>query len=182
MEDLKSRREQERLEARKKAIEDGVPDEELPSLNPPEGGDEEDPEAPKLEEMINEKKEKLIQQHESDSAKVDELFTQFIEELKIPAVTINSDATIQAVTDRIVTSLQPYLEPVERANILERVQTYKLVPYPDPENFTINRLQLFEEGYNFRQSRYGDRNPLTMLNIPHNRDFPLIYRNRVYYF
>jgi adenylate/nucleoside-diphosphate kinase len=49
------------VDARKKAVEDGVPEEELPSLDPPEGGDEEDPEAPKLEEMINEKKEKYVQ-------------------------------------------------------------------------------------------------------------------------
>lgn len=119
-------------------------------MDAPEGGDEEDLEAPKLEEMLNEKKEKLIQQHEADSSRVEELCAQFLEELKIPAVIISTDTTIQKVTDRIVTALQPYLDRVERENMLERSQTYKLVPYPDPESFTINRLQLFEENYNFR--------------------------------
>ena len=56
----------------------------MPSLDPP-ADEEEDPEAPKLEEMINEKKEKLLQQHEADIQKVEELFQQFNEELKIPA-------------------------------------------------------------------------------------------------
>jgi len=37
-----------------------LPEEEWPSLNPPDGEDE-DPEAPKLEEMLNEKKDKLVQ-------------------------------------------------------------------------------------------------------------------------
>lgn len=131
--------------------------------------------------MLQERKDKLTQQHESDSARLDELYNQFIDELKVPAVTISTDTTIQAVTDRIVTALHPYMDALERANMLERAQTYKLVPYPDPENFTVNRLNLFEVSYNYRQSRYGDRNPLTMLNIPHLREYPLVYRNRIYY-
>jgi adenylate/nucleoside-diphosphate kinase len=91
---LKSRRQQERDEARQKAIDEALPEEEWPSAAPPEGGDEEDPEAPKLEEMLNEKKEKLVAQYEADLARLDELFTLFTEELKIPSNMVNGDGTI----------------------------------------------------------------------------------------
>ena len=57
MNELIQKRTEERAAARKKAQDDGVPEEEWPPL---EGNDEEDAEAPKLEEMLNEKKEKLI--------------------------------------------------------------------------------------------------------------------------
>lgn len=57
MEELRQKRYQERVDARNKAIEEGA--EELPSLEAPPG-EEEDPEAPKLDEMLKEQKDKLL--------------------------------------------------------------------------------------------------------------------------
>ncbi len=119
MTELKKKRQQERIDARDKAIADGVLEEELPSLDPP-ADEEEDPEAPKLEEMINEKKEKLLQQHEADTARIEELYTQFIEELKIPAFQINGEASKQIVNDRIGTALHPFLDLENRINLFEK--------------------------------------------------------------
>ena len=90
--------------------------------------------------MLNEKKDKLILQYEGDLTKLEELYTLFFEELKIPSYMINGDASIKQVRDRISNALNPIMDELERSNMLERHQTYKLKPYPDPENFTINRL------------------------------------------
>lgn len=181
MEELRERRRQERVEARQKAIEEGVPEEELPSLEPAEGEEEEDPEAPKLDEMINEQKEKLLQQYESDVAKIEELFAQVSEELKINAYIVSGEGQRADVNDRIRNILDEVIDQEVRRNLLEKHQCYKLIPYPDPENFTINRLNVYENSYNVQISRYKHRNVLNQQNVPHIRDFPLIYKNRIYY-
>lgn len=58
MEELKKKRHQERVEAQQKAMEERAAAEdpetvEIPSLDAP-AGEEEDPEAPKLDEMLKE--------------------------------------------------------------------------------------------------------------------------------
>jgi adenylate/nucleoside-diphosphate kinase len=45
-----------------------------------------------------------------------------------------------------------------------------------------DRLIYYEQSYNFKKSRYYDRNPLNLFDVPRCREYPLIYRNRIYYF
>ena len=49
-----------------------MPEEELPSLDAP-AEEAEDPEAPRLEEMLKEGRDKLIAQFEADVAKIEDL-------------------------------------------------------------------------------------------------------------
>ncbi|CAD8103243.1 unnamed protein product [Paramecium sonneborni] len=177
MEELRQKRYQERVEARNKAIEEGA--EELPSLEAPPG-EEEDPEAPKLEEMLKEQKDKLLQQHEADMARIEELQRQF-EELKINAVIISTDTNIENVTERITSQLENVMDREYRENMLEKEQCQKLNLYPDPTNFKLNKLDIYEKIYTHKQSKYGNRNAITLQNVPHCRDYPVLYRNRIYY-
>ena len=51
---------------------------------------------------------------------------------------------------------------------------------PD-DDLKPERLLFYEKSYNYKKSRYHNRNPLSLLDTPFNRQFPVIYRNRIYY-
>ena len=44
------------------------------------------------------------------------------------------------------------------------------------------RLDFYEKSYTFKKSRYGNKNALSLLDIPFIREHPLLYRDRIYYF
>lgn len=46
----------------------------------------------------------------------------------------------------------------------------------------MDPLTYYEKSYNYRKSRYHDRNALNLIDVPRNVEYPLIYRNRIYYF
>ncbi|EGR31735.1 hypothetical protein IMG5_103090 [Ichthyophthirius multifiliis] len=183
---LEKQREKERLRQEKLAelaanLQEG---EEMPQLEEEEEEpeDQEDPEAPNLLEMINEKKAKLTEQRESDLAKLEEYKTAF-EDLGIQVIEITCERSIQHVFDKITYNLKPFLE--ERQNKLEQQQTYVLKKPQKEENEEEEkpfRLQYFEKSYTYRKSRFGEKNPLSLLEIPKIKDFPLLYRDRIYYF
>eukprot|EP00825_Cyclidium_porcatum_P011085 TRINITY_DN1566_c0_g1_i6.p1 TRINITY_DN1566_c0_g1~~TRINITY_DN1566_c0_g1_i6.p1 ORF type:complete len:1401 (+),score=376.97 TRINITY_DN1566_c0_g1_i6:144-4346(+) len=179
MEERKLQKQKEREEARKKAQEDG---EELPpedTQNQPV--EEEDPDAPNLEEMKNQKKEKLQQQRESDNSKVDEVAEGF-EQLGVPKIVIEADRPSDKVFEKILFSLRGNLEM--RENLLEKYQCVKPkqpLPEEGEEKPKPKRILYYEQSYVYRKSRLQTRNPLTLLDIPHSKDFPLLYRNRIFY-
>lgn len=121
IEERKAQRQKEREEAKKKAKEEGGED-QPPEENPDNQDqqqpvEEEDPEAPNLEEMKNQKKEKLQQQRESDNAKVDEL-TEALNALGTQTVVIDADRSSEKVLEKILFLLRNNLEM--RENMLEK--------------------------------------------------------------
>lgn len=94
---------------------------------------------------------------------------------------INSDTTVECVNERLHFEIDPIVDVENRQNIFEKWQTYKLNPYPDPENFKLNKLVLYEKSYTHRMSKFKDRNAINLQNVPHQRDYPILYRNRIYY-
>lgn len=85
------------------------------------GNEEEDPEAPKLDDMLKEQRDKLLQQHEGDLAKLEDLQRTF-EELKIAVRLISSDTTVENVTERLRFEIDPIVDDEQRRNMLEKWQ------------------------------------------------------------
>ena len=72
----------------------------MPPEEPEPEVEEEDPDAPKLEDMINERREKLQQQWDADVAKIEEL-TETFKILNIPVIPIEANRDMKAVFDRV---------------------------------------------------------------------------------
>lgn len=73
---------------------------------PPE---EEDPDIPKLEELIAQKEEALKAQREGDSAKLEE-FTEAFKSWGVEVINIKCEREIKHVTDRINYLVKPIIE------------------------------------------------------------------------
>lgn len=73
-----------------------------------------------------------------------------------------------------------------RENLLEKYQCFEIKrpqqEEDDDGNLPVDPLIHYEKSYNYIKSRYHDRNPLNLIDVPRNIEFPLIYRNRIYYF
>ena len=187
IEKLKAKRAKEREEAKKQALlekmaarqEAGVGEEE--EANPDEGeiieeeppyNVEEDPEAPKLEEMLNEKRDKLLQRREADSSKLEELMEGF-GNLGIKVVNIDggSNRRKEAVFLNIQMELASWLERKE-----ERLERFQIVSMP------IEKIKNYEKGLVNRESRFGKYQIGDVAGGRKEREVAALYRKRIYYF
>ncbi|KAL4506760.1 hypothetical protein ABPG72_001181 [Tetrahymena utriculariae] len=157
---------------------------------PPQEVDEEEEEAKRqadaqeLQEKIENKKKELQDYREAEANRIEEYCQSFIG-LGIPVVEINCDVPIQQVFYRINYQLKKYLE--QRQNLLEKHQCLMLMRPKKTEEDNDEeekpfRLDFFEKSYTFRKSRYQDQNALTLIDVPRLREYPLLYRDRIYYF
>jgi len=90
-----------------------------------EEADEDDPEAPNLNAMLDESKEKLIESRNTQSDFCDE-FIEKLKEKKVPVVKINGDLSIERVHLRVLSELKSYIE--FRNSLFERSQVIELKP------------------------------------------------------
>jgi len=130
---------------------------------------EEDPEAPKLEEMINEQKEKLLKRREEDSLKIEE-FSEKFKTANIPIFEIKADDDIQQVFKAIIWEIKVFLE--NRENLLEK---NLVIPIPE------EKVQYYKASYHIKKSRYGDFNASDLSILPITQENAVLYRERLYF-
>lgn len=167
LDELRNKRIAERKAERDKLVESGeenIPEEE------PLGPIEEDPEAPKLEEMIAEQRDKFLKRREDDLAKLEELSEKF-KGANIPVVSIEADLPVPQVFKSLVWELKTVLEG--REDLLER---HLVIPIPEEKVFH------YKGSYHTKKSRFGDFNALEPASLPVTQEHALIYRDRLYFF
>eukprot|EP00828_Plagiopyla_frontata_P023696 TRINITY_DN3029_c0_g1_i10.p1 TRINITY_DN3029_c0_g1~~TRINITY_DN3029_c0_g1_i10.p1 ORF type:complete len:1472 (-),score=263.93 TRINITY_DN3029_c0_g1_i10:1139-5554(-) len=156
--------------AREEAGEENEEQNEEQEEQQQEEEEEEDPDAPKLEEMIQEKKDKLQQQREADLAKIEDYAEQF-KAIQVPVIIIDADRNIESVFKNICSELKQTLE--NRSNLIEKNLVYKLEE---------EKVQNYEKSYVYKKSIYGDCNALNTSILPIEKRFAVHYRERIYYF
>jgi adenylate/nucleoside-diphosphate kinase len=167
MEKRKKEKQLEREQARELAIQNG---EEIPEDDGQLPVEEDDPDAPKLDEMIQEKEKKLKEQREADNEKIEEMKNKFEEE-KIPLIMIECDRDIENVFKNICHELKPFLE--KRDNIIEK---------EIPSIIDEDKLEFYEKCYTVKRSRYGFNNSIDPSIFWIKKSFPMIYEDRIYFF
>ena len=181
--ETEKRREEKRLDREQKRQEYVQREEEIPEELGEQFDLEPEEDWPQLDKMIEEEKQRLRERREQDEQKLDELRAQ-LGEVGVPVFEIETERSIDQVFDRVNFHLRAFLQ--ERQNLLEKYQVWQFRrPVPDedadPESRPRDRLEYYEESYNFRKSRFHDRNPVTLIDTPKVREFPVVYRNRIYY-
>jgi adenylate kinase family enzyme len=135
-----------------------------------EGLDEEDPEAPNLEAMIEEQKEKLVEARNTQEDALNELVEK-IAEKKVPVVKVDGDLEMERVHLRVLSDLRPYIE--DRNSLFERAQTV---------NLKASEVKFYENSYIYSLSQYGYRTMFDIGKPDMTKDHPLLYRDRIYFF
>ena len=129
-----------------------------------------DGEAPNLEEMINTAKEEFVRRRETEMGKLEEAIDAF-KSANIPTIEIDSDKTIQTVYEEIKFKLGEYLE--KRENMFEK---FHVRPLND------DVLPFYEKSYVYRKSKFETGDPKAPWKLPQDKEYPLIYRSRIYFF
>jgi adenylate/nucleoside-diphosphate kinase len=167
---LRQERREQKERERQEKIEAGedLPEEELEEEDE-EDDDPDDPEAPNLENMLEEAKQTITQKREAD--------TNFIEELKeglegkgVRVILVDGNQKIEKVTQFVDYALRPNLS--ERQNLIERQLPIKLTKQKAEELLLrdLARLSLFKT-----------QSPVTPNELPEVLDFPVVYKDRIYY-
>lgn len=102
--------------------------------------------------------------------------------LGVPKIVVEADRGAEKVFEKIAFCLRAHLE--QRENLLERFQCVRPkqpAAEEGEEQPKPKRILFYEQSYVYRRSRLQARSPLTLLDIPHSIEFPLLYRNRIYY-
>lgn len=131
--------------------------------------DADDPEAPNLETMTAEAKEKYTTRRETELGKIDENVDAF-EALGIKTIVIDTDRSIDDVFKNICFKLRDVLE--KRALLFEKAQM------ADIDEFGIEK---YENSYVYKKGKYMDRNIAVPWSIPKKRELAIAYRNRIYF-
>jgi len=142
-----------------------------------EEADEDDPEAPNLNAMLDESKEKLTESRNTQSDFCDE-FVEKLKEKKVPVVKINGDLPVERVHLRVLSELKSYIE--FRNSLFERAQVIDLKPTAAKPN--ENPCLVFERSYLYSYSKYGTRSPFDISKPDMNTKYSVLYRDKLYFF
>ena len=136
-----------------------------------EAADEDDPEKPNLEEMINKQKETITAQIEADQG----FLAEFAEALREKGVPVIDDIDTESSADFVFIKLNERLKQnfQQRPDLIERQQAQKLA---------LKELPTYEvRSYIYKQSKFGLNSPITPTNPVKSRDYAVLYRERIYY-
>ena len=128
----------------------------------------EDPEAPNLETMLEEAKQKIIETRESDNSSIDEIKEAF-ESRGIKIIEISSEINFSRLLQKINYELNKTL--TNRKTIIERNLPVKL------KTSKANELLLKSKA---KISCFGTLCPVTP-ELPISKEYPVLFRDRVYY-
>jgi adenylate/nucleoside-diphosphate kinase len=136
-----------------------------------EAADEDDPEKPNLEEMMNKQKENIQAQREADEAFLGE-FAEALKEKGVPVIEdINTDTSANFVFVKLNDKIKAHFQM--RPDLLERQQAQKL---------TVKELPTYEErSYTYKQSKFGVNCPIYPTNPIKTKNHAVLYRERIYY-
>lgn len=135
-----------------------------------EEANEDDPDAPNLEAMLEEQKEKLVEARNTQADFVDE-FVEKVTEKKVPVVRIDGNLEVERVNLRILNELKPYIKL--RNSMFERAQVVDLKP---------EEVKFYENSYLYTLSKYGYRSLFDIARPDMTKNFPLLYRDQLYFF
>ena len=131
---------------------------------------DDDPDAPDLNAMFEESKEKLIESRNTQSDFIEE-FVEKVKGNKVPVIDIDGNLTTDRVNLRILSELKPYME--DRTSMFERAQIVDLKP---------QEVKFYERSYLFSLSKYGYKSLFDNARPDVTKDFPLLYRDQLYFF
>jgi len=129
-----------------------------------------DGEAPNLEEMIANAKDEFIKRRDTEMGKLEEYIDSF-KNANLPVIEIDSDKPIQTVYEELKYKLREYLD--KRENFFEK---FHVRPLND------DVLPFYEKSYVYRKSKFERGDPKQPWKLPQDKEYPLIYRSRIYYF
>lgn len=132
--------------------------------------EDDDPDAPNLEAMLEEEKEKLVENRNTHTEFI-EGFEEKVSEMKVPVVKVNGDLEIERVYLRILAQIKSYFE--ERNSMYERSQVVDL---------KAEEVKFYENSYLFSQSKYGYRSLFDIARPDFTKQYSLIYRDQLYFF
>lgn len=178
---LKERFERKREQEIRKKEEEGEEIEDLAEFMPfdPEEVYSRVPEPPELNELLEAEKARLLEIWEDQSSRLDALKDEF-EEIGIKVVVIKTDFEIERVFKKTKAAIKHTLE--ERDAILTAHMAVAIKDSETEDELTREKkVEKLLANYYYKESRFGKRNPLKphQLNICLN--FPLLFKNRIYY-
>lgn len=135
---------------------------------------EPDPDLPEYQSLVDAEKDRLVKRYEENNT----FLTDFIEQLKaklIPVIEINNDNNIENVYKNLLYQIHPYLK--NRENIIEK----QLVHINFPE-MTMRKTKDLYNSQIYRLGAYKDFSPLNPDKLIKAVDYPLVYRDRLYFF
>lgn len=136
--------------------------------------DEPDADLPELQTIIDAEKERLVKRFEDNN----NFLTEFIEQLKaklIPVIEISNDISFENVYKHLLYQLNPYLK--NRENLIE-----KQLMHFNFQELTIRKTKDLYASQIFRLSAYKDYSPVNPEKLIKSCDYPLVYRDRLYFF
>jgi len=177
--DIMRQREEEKAKKRAEKIEELIArkkEEEAEILEPTEEeladieNELDDGEAPVLKDMIEEERTKLVEVIETQLSKLED-YIQSFQDAGIPTIVIETDKDIQSVWTSLSYQLKPYLEKRELILVKHQIRELKdtYLPY-------------YEKSYAYRRSKFHNGCLEKPWALPREKDFPLIYNSRIYYF
>ena len=156
----------EKLQARMEKIAAGeeVEDEE----EEVEEEEADDPEAPNLDSMLDEAKQKLLEMRESDNTAIDEVKEAF-EGKGITVLELSTEIPLPRLMQKITHELTKVLS--DRSSLVERNLPLKLKPSKAEEILKKSKAQV---------SCFGNICPVTP-ELPISKEYPVLFRDRIYY-
>lgn len=132
--------------------------------------DEDDPERPNLEEMLEAEKTVIRTQLEADEAFLAALVETCTEKNIQVIDNLKTDQSAEFAFVKLLDKLKDRIQM--RADLIEREQVRALEPA---------ELKFYEESYTYQQSKFGRNSPLSIFNPVKTRDHAVLYRERIYY-
>ena len=156
----------EKMQARMERIAAGEDvEEEEEEVEEDEG---EDPEAPNLETMLEEAKQKLIEIRDSDNSNVDEVKESF-DGKGIPIIEVSTEILLPRLLQKINFEINKVM--TERNTLFEKTLAIKLTKPKAEEILKKSKAHT---------SCFGELCPVTP-ELPMSKDFPVLFRDRIYY-
>lgn len=135
---------------------------------------EQDPDLPEYQSLVDTERERLVKRFEENNT----FLTDIIEQLKaklIPVIEINNDFNIENVYKNLLYQIHPYLK--NRENIIEKQLVH--TNFPD---MTMRKTKDLYNSEIYRLGAYKDFSPINPEKLIKQVDYPLVYRDRLYFF
>jgi YHS domain-containing protein len=136
--------------------------------------EEPDPDLPRLEEMKDKAKESTTNRFGENKNFLKE-FRNAIKEKNIPVIKVKNDKKIEETVKTLIDKLNPFIR--QRKNLIEKQLVHSKLSYVQER-----KLKELESSDIFRLSLYKNYSPLCPERLVRKTNYPVIYRDRIYYF
>ncbi len=135
---------------------------------------EPDPNLPEYQSLVDAEKDRLVKRYEENN----NFLTDFIEQLRaklIPVIEINNDNNIENVYKNLLYQINPYLK--NRDNLIEKQLVHSIFP-----EMTMRKTKELYNCQIYKLGAYKDFSPINPNKLIKAVDYPLVYRDRLYFF